>query len=43
MGLHVDIDGNLYVADCGNNVVRKIKLSDGAAVTLAVAPVSIEC
>ncbi len=34
-GLAIDIAGNLYVADTGNNVVRKIVLATGVITTVA--------
>src|ERR1700722_18982857 len=35
MGLALDSAGNLYIADSGNNVVRKVSKSSGAIVTVA--------
>lgn len=34
-GLHLDTSGNLYFADCGNNVVRRITAITGIITTIA--------
>ena len=42
MGLAVDFDRNLYIADTGNDQVIKIKLDDGTAVKVSVADADID-
>jgi len=37
-GLAIDASGNLYVADAGNNVIRKIYAADTSVITLAGDP-----
>jgi hypothetical protein len=36
-----DYEGYLYVADAGNDAIRRISLKDGNAVTVNVASVSV--
>jgi len=44
MGLAVDVDGFLYVADSANDVVRRIDISDGATGgdTIVVVPANVD-
>ena len=40
MGLLVDRENVLYVADSGNNVVKRVNLTDGVITIVNIQPVS---
>ena len=40
-GLALDTSGNLYIADIGNNVIRKVNLSSGIITTIAGSPTGV--
>jgi sugar lactone lactonase YvrE len=40
MGMVVDYEGFMYVADSGNDAIRRVSLKDGTTITVDVAAVS---